>query len=322
VQNIVKVLAALLASVAMAHAQADFPNRPVTIVVPYAAGGPSDVVTRVLADELEKVWKQQVIIENRTGAGTAIGNAAAARAKPDGYTMLMVSPAFTILPGIRSSLPYDTIKDFTGISIFVDAPQAIASHLGFGPNTLPELIAEARKRTDRPFTYASAGVAGAPRMAAELMQKRANITLKLIAYQGASAALADTLSGRVDFQMGTWADLRPHVEAGKLKLISIMYRNRVPEAPNVPTTNESNPELDLPQGAFNGIVVPAATPRDIVAKISSGISAAIATTRFKERILALGSYPQRTTPEETDAFLRKEVATWTEIAAAANIRVD
>ena len=322
-QKFMRFLAAiLLASITTAHAQTDFPNKPVTILVPYAAGGPSDVVTRVLADELEKVWKQQVIIENRTGAGTAIGNAAGARAKPDGYTMLMVSPAFTILPGIRSTLPYDTIKDFTGISIFVDAPQAIASHLGFAPNTLPELIAEARKRTDRPFTYASAGVAGAPRMAAELMQKRANIKLKLIAYQGASAALSDTLTGRVDFQMGTWADLRPHVEAGKLKLISIMYRNRVPEAPNVPTTNESNPELELPQGAFNGLVVPAATPKDVIAKISSGISTAIATSSFKKRILELGSYPQHTTPEETDAFLKKEVETWAEIAAAANIRVD
>ena len=159
-------------------------------------------------------------------------------------------------------------------------------------------------------------------MAAELMQRRADIKLKLIAYQGASAALGDTLAGRVDFQMGTWADLRPHVEAGKLKLISIMYRNRVPEAPHVLTTNESNPELELPQGAFHGIVVPAATPPDVIEKLASGISAAVATSSFKERIVSLGSYPRYATPEETDAFLKREVATWAEIAAAANIRVD
>jgi tripartite-type tricarboxylate transporter receptor subunit TctC len=316
------VVAVLLALSGGAQAQTDYPTKPVTIIVPYAAGGPSDVVTRVLAEELSKFWHQQVIIENRTGAGTSIGNALAARAKADGYTLLMVSPAFTILPGIRSSLPYDTLKDFRGICIFVDAPQVFASHPGFAPNTLSELIAEARKHKDRPLTYASAGVAGATRMAAELLQKRANIKLTLIAYKGASEALGDTLAGRVDFQVGTWADLRPHIESGKLKLISVMYRNRVPEAANVPTADESNPDLDLPKGAFNGLVVQADAPSDVVSKISSAVSNVITSAGFKERILALGSYPRQSTPEETDAFIKKEVKTWSEIAKAANIRAD
>jgi tripartite-type tricarboxylate transporter receptor subunit TctC len=305
-----------------AHAQSDFPNKPVTIVVPFAAGGPTDVVTRILADEVSKVWNQQVIIDNKPGGGSVVGNNAVARAKPDGYSLLMVGPAFVVLPGIRESLPYDSLKDFSGVSVYIDAPLAIVAHPGFAPNTLQELIEEARKRPDRPLTYSSAGVGTTGHMTGELIKKKVGVNLKHISYGGDAAAMPDLLAGRVDFQIATWSNQRPYVEQGKLKIIAVLYRKRLPEIPNVPTLNELMPELGVSRDAFNALAVPSSVPADIKAKIAEGVKAATNSKSYQDRILALGSYPRYTTPQETDTFLRDSIETWIEVAKAANIKVD
>jgi tripartite-type tricarboxylate transporter receptor subunit TctC len=314
--------AAALALISPAQAQSDYPNRSVTIVVPFSAGGPSDVVTRILADELSKVWKQQVLVENKPGGGTVIGNNLAAHSKPDGYTMLMVAGSFTTMPGVRKSLPYDPIKDFSGVSVFVEAPMAIVAHPSFEANNLQELIAKAKTRGDKPFTFASSGIAASSHMAGELLARKAGIKLRHVPYNGEAANIADTLSGRVDFQIGTWSTTRPYVESGKLKLISILFRSRLPEAPNTPTLGESLKGLQSAVDAFNAIVIPSGVPADIKAKISEGIKTAVATESFKKKILAIGSYPRYSTPAETDKFLRGEIATWKQIAAEANIHLD
>lgn len=317
------LLAALFfGAVAPAQAQSDFPNKPVMIVVPFAAGGPSDVIARILADELKKVWNQQVIVDNKAGGGTVIGNVAAARAKPDGYTMLLATGSLAILPGVRGDLPYDTVKDLRGLSVIVDIPMAIVAHPGFAPNTLQELIAEAKQREARPLTFATAGVASFSHMVAELLQKKTGITLKHIPYTGASQALPDTLSGRVDFQVGTWADQRPYVEQGKLKLIAVFHRSRLPEAPNAATVNEVIPGFGAPGGTFLGISLPAGVPTDIAAKISNALQVATTSKTYQDRVLALGSYPRYTTPEETEVFMSNEVKMWTDLAKSANIRMD
>ena len=261
-RTLIGVLTAIIFA-SSAQAQTDFPNKPVTIVVPFAAGGPTDVVTRILADELSRVWNQQVLVENKPGGGSVIGNNTVARARPDGYTMLMVGPAFVVLPGIRESLPYDTLKDFSGVSVYVDAPLAIVAHPNFPPSTLPELIEHARKIPDRPVTYSSAGVGTTGHMTGELIQKKLGIRLKHISYGGDAAAMPDLLSGRVDFQIATWSNQRPYVEQGKLKLICVLYRTRLPEIPNVPTLNEIMPELGVSRDAFNALALPATVPADV-----------------------------------------------------------
>jgi tripartite-type tricarboxylate transporter receptor subunit TctC len=314
--------ALLIGGAGAAQAQTDFPTKPVTMVVPFAAGGPSDVVARVLADELAKIWKQNVVVENKAGGGTVLGAAAVATAKPDGYTMLVVSGSFVVGAAVRSSLPYDTLKDFSGVSLFVEAPFAIVAHPGFPASTLPELIAEAKKRTEKPFTYASSGVASPVHMTAELIQRKTGIKLTHIPYSGEAGAIPDILAGRVDFQIGTWANQRPHVESGKLKLISVLYRTRLPEVPNSPTVHEAIPDLGVQPRAFNAVVIPSKVPRDVAAKIHAGIKTAVETKNYRDRILALGSYPRSSTPEETDNFLRNEVAVWTEVAKAAGIKLD
>ena len=314
--------AVLLASTSGAQAQTDFPNRPVTIVVSLAAGGPSDTVCRILADELSKIWKQQVLVENKPGGGTVVGNSHVARSKPDGYTWLHASASFLISPAIRSNLPYE-IKDFTGISVIVDAPLAIVAHPGFAPNTIQELIAEAKKQPDdKPLPFASSGIASSSHMAGELLQKKTGIKLKHIVYSGEAANINDTLSGRVAFQIGTWSTQRPYVESGKLKLISVIYRNRIPEKPDMPTLHEFIPGLGGALDVFNSIVVPAGVPDDIKARIADGIRQATATDAYKERIRASGSYPRYTAPVETDKFFKTEAAFWVDFAKETGIRLD
>ena len=313
-----------LSAIAAAHAQAtDFPNKPVTIVVSLAAGGPSDTVCRILAEELSKIWKQQVVVENKPGGGTVVGNSYVARSKPDGYTWLHASASFLISPAIRSNLPYDALKDFTGISVIVDAPLAIVAHPGFAPNTLQELIEEAKKQTaDKPLPYASSGIASSSHMAGELLQKKTGIRLKHIVYSGEAANISDTLAGRVAFQIGTWSTQRTYVEQGKLKLISVIYRTRIPEAPNMPTLHDFIPGLGGALDVFNSIVVPAGVPDDVRAKIADGIKQATATESYRERIRASGSYPRYTTPQETDRFFKTEAAFWVDFAKETGIRLD
>jgi tripartite-type tricarboxylate transporter receptor subunit TctC len=313
---------AWLASTLTAHADTDFPSRPVTIVVPFSAGGPSDVVTRILADELKKVWNQQVLVENKAGGATVIGNSYVAHSKPDGYTWLLATGSLVILPGVKSNLPYDTEKDFKAVSVIVDIPLAIVAHPGFAPNNFPELIEAAKKRESNPLTYATAGVASFSHMAGELLQKKAGIKLVHVPFNGASQAMPDTLSGRVDFQIGTWADQRPFVESGKLKLIAILHRTRVPEAPNTATVAETLKGLATPGGAFLAISVPAGVPDDVMKKIAEGMKTATTTKSYQDRILKLGSYPRYTTPAEADAFLANELKTWSELAHSAGIKVN
>jgi tripartite-type tricarboxylate transporter receptor subunit TctC len=319
------VAAAVIGHAVAAHAQTDFPTKPITIVVPFGAGGPSDVVTRVLADELAKVWKQQVIVSNKPGGGTIIGISTVAKAAPDGHTWAMISGAFTVNPAVRSTMPYDALKDFVGVSIFIDAPHAIVAHPGFKPSTLPEMIEEANKRGEGSYlTYATSGLASSSHMTGELLRGVAGTKFRHVPYAGgAVAALPDILTGRVDFSVSTWADVRPYVESGKMKLIAISYRNRLPEAPQAAMLSETYPALaSLPIGAWNGIVVPAAVPPAIVEKISAGIQAATSSETFKKRILDLGSYPRFTTIKDTEKFLTTEIETWKKIAKEANIKLE
>jgi tripartite-type tricarboxylate transporter receptor subunit TctC len=311
-----------LAVLAPAQAQTDYPNKPVVIVVPFPAGGSSDVVSRVLADELSKIWKQQVVVDNKPGGATVIGNTAVARSRPDGHTLLMASSGFVILPAVRENMPYDTVKDFIPISMFIDTPLAIVASPNFEANTLAELIELAKRRTDRPITYCTPGAASTSRMVGELMQRKAGISLKHIAYLGESLAFPDLMAGRVDVQIGTWSVQRPLVESGKLKLLAVLYRNRLPEAPNAPTLTEVIPGVTAAEGAFNSVAAPAGTPPEVVAKIAADMKTAVESPTFKERILALGAYPRYTAPEETAAMLRRDMAMWSEIAKAANIKVD
>lgn len=315
---VIAMLAAMLTTAA--SAQSTFPNRPVRIVVPYTPGGSTDVNARILADGLEKLWKQSVIVENRPGAGTATGTSAVARSAPDGYTMLVTTGAFVILPAVRSDLTYDTLNDLRGITNYASVPIVIVARPDFAPNNLQEFIDLAKRRKDTPVSFASSGAATLSHMIGALIESKFGLSLNHVPYQGAAPALVDVLAGRVDVLIANWSESRENIASGKLKLIAMLGSNRVPDLPNLPTANETFTELGTLGSAFQGIVIPAATPQDVKQKLTEGIAAVATSKEFKDRMLATGTLPTNLTPEQTDAFLKSEVETWTRIAKAANIK--
>jgi tripartite-type tricarboxylate transporter receptor subunit TctC len=318
--RLVAAIAVLIGLLGPARAQATFPNRAVTIVVPYAAGGPSDVVTRILAGELQRVWNQPVVILNRGGAGTTIGTTLVARARPDGYTLGQTAGSFTINPSIRRNMPYDTLADFANVAIFLISPHAIVAHTGFAPSTMQELVAEAGRRT---LTFASSGVGSSAHMTGELIQSTTGTRWEHVPYNGQAEAAADVMAGRIDFSVVTWSDARPSVDAGRLKLLAISYPNRLPDLPNMPTVIEAIPAMAaLPVGAWTGITAPAGVPPEVLATLAEGIRTAIASEGFRQRVLALGSYPTFQGPAEADGFIRNEIAIWADVVRRQRIVVE
>ncbi len=311
--------AAILGLAASAQADTDFPTKPVTIIVPYAAGGPSDVAARLIAEELQKVWHQPVLIDNRPGGGAVVGMSAVAHARPDGYTWGQISGAFTVNPSIRKSLPYDTAKDFTGLTVFVTSPHALVSYPGFAPNTTEELIAASKKST---LKFASAGIGSSSHMTGELVQSVAGVKWQHIPYNGDTEALADILAGRVDFTISAWSNVLPQIQAGKLKLIAVSYPTRLPSYPNTPTLMEALPGLKtLPVGSWVGLNAPVGVPADVLAKIGEGLKEATSSDDFKQKAAALGVFPGYKTPAEADAFIKNEISSWQNVVAKQHIVV-
>jgi tripartite-type tricarboxylate transporter receptor subunit TctC len=299
-------------------AAADYPTRPVTIIVPYTAGGASDVATRILADGLSKYWKQQVFVENKPGGAMIIGMSAVQHAKPDGYTLGFIAAPFAINPALRKNLPYDSIKDFVGVTVFQTSPYGIAGHPGLQANTMKELI-EASKT--HKFTFATSGVGSGNHMVGELVQNVAGVKWRHVPYNGDADAVADILTGRVDFTVSTWTNLRPLVESGKLKLLAIANPKRLPEQPNVPTLREVFPNIGLDPVAWNGINAPAGLPADILAKIDAAMKAVTSSKEFQDRIRKSGAYPEYRSPAETDATIKREIETWARVVKEQNISI-
>ncbi len=318
-----RIIAAAICAIVFAtnaFAQSSFPNRQVRLVVPYTPGGSTDVNARILAEGLEKVWKQTVIVENRPGAGTATGTSAVARSTPDGYTMLVTTGAFGILPAVRSDLTYDTLGDLRGITNYASVPIVLVARPDFPPNNLREFVELAKQRKDSPASFASSGAGTLSHMIGALVENRFGVTLNHVPYQGAAPALIDVLAGRVDVLIANWSETRENISAGRLKLVAVLGSNRIPELPNLQTANEAFPELGTLGSAYQGIVIPAATPQDIKQKIAEGITAVVTSKEFKDRMAATGTLATNLSPAETDAFLKSEVETWTRVAKAANIR--
>lgn len=316
------IVGAILATVlgTGACAQGSYPNRQVRLVVPYTPGGSTDVNARILAEGLERVWKQNVIVENRPGAGTATGTSFVARSAPDGYTMLVTTGAFGILPAVRSDLTYDTLGDLRGITNYASVPIVVVARPDFAPGNLREFVDMARQRKDNPASFASSGAGTLSHMIGALIENRFGIALNHVPYQGSAPALIDVLAGRVDVLIANWSETRENISAGKLKLVAVLGSNRVPELPNLQTANEMFPELGTLGSAYQGIVIPAATPQDIKQKIAEGISAVVTSKEFKDRMAATGTLATNLAPAETDTFLKSEVETWSRVAKAANIR--
>jgi tripartite-type tricarboxylate transporter receptor subunit TctC len=297
-----------------------FPAKPVRLVVPFPPGGPTDVVGRMVASGLQGAWGQPVIVENKPGAGTVIGTDAVAKSAPDGYTLGMVITAHFINPALRAgSMPYDTLKDLAHVTQLVQQHVVLVANAGVPFNTLPELIAHAKKNPGR-LQYASPGTGTSAHLAGELLKGEAGIDLVHVPYKGSGPAQADVLAGRVELMVDVFHSAKGHVESGKLKVIALTAKDRPVNIRQYPLVAETLPGFDV--RSLFGFVVPAATPGPVVQKIQADTAKVLRQPEVKAKLEAMGLEVVASSPEQFDALVRAELAKWAKVVKDNNIKAD
>ena len=305
----------------VAQAQSDWPNRPVRIIVPFPPGQASDIITRLVADELSKRWPQRVVVENRAGGAGAPALEAGARAPADGYTLTAgTSGTLGVNPSVLPRVPYDAEKDFAAITNVAMVPLLVIAHPSVPWNTMPELAAAARAQPGA-LDMASAGPATSQHMAAELLMLRANIRFNIVHYRGSGPAIADVIAGNVKLMTDSVASALPHIRDGRVKPIALCSARRVPQLPQVPTIAETLVPGYQAAG-WSGLVAPTGTPTEIIRRINADVVAILREPAIADRILQMGAVPDPMTPEEYATFIRTEIATFREVARAANVRLE
>jgi tripartite-type tricarboxylate transporter receptor subunit TctC len=317
-------LFAASAAVAQDNMPVDAARVPMKLVVPFAAGGPTDVVARILGELFsQRNSRWPVVVENRPGAGTIVATAAVAKAAPVSNTFLIATNSLYINPAIGQKLPYDTLAELAGVSMIATQPVALVANKAFPANTLAELIALA-KASAAPLNYTSPGPRGVGHLAGEMLKVRAGIQMTHINYNGSAPALTDVIAGRVPIMFDIWHSARRFVEAGELKVIAGASAERLNGALDVPTIADTFPGYSV--YAINAMYGPAGIRAGALApqleKFSTEIRAIIASPEFMQKASALGIDARGSTPAELDAFTRSEIARWAEIARAANISVE
>jgi tripartite-type tricarboxylate transporter receptor subunit TctC len=296
-----------------------FPAKPVRLVVPFPPGGATDIIARLLGQKLQEIWGQATIIEYKPGGGTVVGTDFVAKSPPDGYTMGIVITAHVINPGLRSDLPYDTLKDLSGVSMVAVQQIALVATPGLEANTVPELIALAKKNPGK-LSYATPGTGTAMHLAGELLKSQAGIDIVHVPYKGGAPAYPDVISGRVALQIDPLSASMPNIKGGKVKLLATTGPQRAPTVPDVPTVAETLPGFSVL--SISGVVVPSATPREIVRKASADINRALASPDLAERMAQQGMEPSGNTPEQFDAFIRAEIEKWSTVVKASGAKRD
>jgi tripartite-type tricarboxylate transporter receptor subunit TctC len=297
----------------------DFPNKPVRLIVPVAAGGPTDIVARMLAEKLSKMWGQQVVIENKGGAGTNIGNEYVAQSDPDGYTVLFATASLAVNSSLYRSLNYDPIADFAPVSLVTEL-----AYFVFVPNSSPahsmkEFIDYAKSRPGK-LTIASPGTGSAPFLAEMLFLQMADLKMTHVPYRGASPAFTDLIPGRIDCYFGS-GTLLSYARSGQVRVLATTGAKRDAAAPDVPTIAEAGVHgYDVT--AWQALFVPAKTPPAIVRKISADTNAALADPAIKDKLAQAGYVAEGSSPEELEQLLKSDIAKWSAVIKSMGIKID
>ena len=296
-----------------------YPAKPVRIVVPFSPGGSTDVTARILAQKLTDAWRQQVIVDNRTGAGGNIGADVVAKAAPDGYTLLLATTGvMAINHHLYRGMSYDAARDLAPITQIGALPLILVIHPSLPVKSVKELIAIAKSKPGQ-LTFASSGVGSATHMTAELFRLMAGVDIVHIPYKGSGQSLIDVISGEVAIAFDQITSSLPQVEAGKLRAIAVTSARRFPSVPNLPTVAEAGvPGYE--SVSWNGIAAPAATPRDVVNRIQAEIARTLMLPDIKERFARDGIEPVGSTPEQFAAHIRAERTKWEKVVKAAGIK--
>lgn len=315
---------ALAASLAVlsplaAHAQAGYPNKPIRVIVPFAAGSTTDIIARAIADKMSASMGQQLVIDNRGGASGTIGQQVVASAAPDGYTIMVHSSSHTVSPSTFAKLPFDTEKDFVGVTPISSTPNVLVMSPAKNIKTLGELLAAARAKPGS-MNFASAGQGSATHLNAEKFKLAAKIEATNIPFKGSAEAVTEVMAGRVDYYFSPIAPVIGQIRNGQLVALAVGSPKRATALPQVPTTAEAG----VPGSEFNfwiGMMAPAKTPRDIVNRLHDEVVKALNTPEVKERFATLGADAWTLKPEQFDAYIHEEIKTNAVLVKAAGLEV-
>ena len=296
-----------------------YPTKPVRLIVPFAPGGGTDIMARTLGQKLTESWGQQVVVDNRGGAGTIIGTELAVKSPPDGYTVMLANIALALNPGLHSKLPYDALKDLTPVILIASQPNALAANPSLPANSVKELVALAKSKSTK-LNYASSGNGGVGHISGEMFRIMIGADLAHIPYKGGGPAAIDVIAGQVPIAFISLPTVMSHLKAGKLKVLAITDSKRSAAAPNIPTVSETLPGFQVDN--WIGLLAPAGTSKEIVAKLNSDILKAIQTPELRERMLAQGFDVQGSTPAQFGAAIKADIEKYTKIIRQANIRAN
>jgi len=313
------LLCALLACAAsgVASAQA-WPAKPIRIIAPFAPGGATDILARLVAQTLTSALGQQAIVENRAGGGSVIGTELAAKATPDGHTLVMVSTSTVTLPALSKKLPYDTLRDLATVTQLVSSPNVLVVHPSLPVKTVRDLIALARARPDQ-IAYGSGGNGTSTHLGGEILVLTAGVRMTHVPFKGANPSTIAVLSGDVAWQLSAIISTLPHIKAGKLRPIAVSSARRSPVLPDVPPVADTLPGFEA--SPWTGVSVPAGVPKEIVARLQQEIAKGFNSGETRERLLRDGNEVVTSTPEEFDAFFRAQMVKWGKLIKDANISV-
>ena len=303
---------------ALAAAQ-DFPNKPIRLIVPFPAGGPNDIIARVVGQRMSELTKQPVLIDNRGGQAGVLGTDAVAKANPDGYTIGIVSASALVISPTMEKVPYDVGRDFAPVTLAVTVPEMLVVASNFPANNMAELVALAKAQPGK-FNFASAGVGGLPHLAGELLKLTAKIDIVHVPYRGAAPAINDLLGQQVQMAFLDLPVLLPHIKAGTLRPIALGAPQRAPTAPDVPTTAEVGmPDILIEN--WYGMVAPAKTPDNIVAALNRIANEAMADPSVKEKLAAQGLTVAGDTPEHFRGYIEAETRKWARVIKDSGVEM-
>jgi len=304
----------------IACAQSDYPHKPIRIVVPVAAGGGTDYTARLIGQKLGEAWGQSVIIDNRPGAAGNLGVEIAAKAQPDGYTLVMPITSFPINPSLYARLPFDTVKDFAPVVLAASAPLLLVVNPSVSAQSVKDLIALAKAKPGA-MNYANSGSGTTAHLASELLKRMSGVDIVNVPYKGGGPAVIDLIAGHVQIFFATIPAALQQVKAGKLRALAVSSSKRVPELPDMPTVAESGlPGFEV-VGWF-GLFVPAGTPQPVIGKLNGEINKILNAPESRQRLSGHGLIPGGGTPGDLGKFLQAEIAKWSKLIKETGIRAE
>ena len=319
--RIIPIIVAAVLALAAAGASAQYPEKPIRIIVPYTAGGTSDILARAIGQQLSESWGQPVLVENRPGANGNIGAALVARSPADGHTVLLADVgALCISASVYTGLAYDPARDLEPVVMVSYSPHVLGVHPSIPAHSVRELIDLAKSKPGR-LNFATAGVGSAPHLAGIEFALRTGVKWTYIPYRGGSQAVADVVAGHADVLFNGMLATYPHVTGGRLRALAVSSAQRAPAAPDIPTVAESGlPGFET--GSWQGVLAPAGTPRAIVDKLNAGIRRILATPELRRQLAEQGTEVRADSPDALREFMQTEIARWAKVVKEVGVRID